>query len=124
MIVLTGRSAFKICQQLTEDSKNGEIQYVFTANSTPLLLYDALQSLGEENYQMIKASGNCSLESEFLNALHDCLEASEEEEVWKTITANKAAVQSLQSRLQSQLGQESTLSLPLLFYHVALDLHQ
>ena len=47
MIVLTGPSAFKICQQLTEDSKNGEIQYVYTANSTPLLLYDALQSLGE-----------------------------------------------------------------------------
>ena len=43
MIVLTGPSAFKICQQLTEDSKNGDIQYVFTANSTPLLLYDALQ---------------------------------------------------------------------------------
>ena len=82
MIVLTGPSAFKICQQLTEDSKNGEIQYVFTANSTPLLLYDALQSLGEENYQMIKASGNCSLESEFLNALHGYLETSEEEEVW------------------------------------------
>ena len=33
---------------------------------------------------MIEACGNWSLEneSEFLNALHDCLEASEEEEVW------------------------------------------
>ena len=70
MIVLTEPSSFKICQQLAEDSKNSEIQYVFTANSTPLLLYDALQR-GKENYKMIKACGDWSLEneSEFMNAL-------------------------------------------------------
>ena len=122
-VVLTGRTAFTICQLLARANNN--TKKIFSSPTTPLLLYDALQR-GKEAYYEVQASGIWSSENkeEFLTAMSDRLEATREEEVWKTIVANRGAVDSLQSRLQSELGSESTLSDPLLFYQTALDLHQ
>ena len=94
---ITGQPAFELCKTIVTEEENRE-EKMFSVTATPLLLYDALQ----------KGKGD----------------VEEVEEVWKEVTADRKAVESLRSTLQQDLGLDATKENSILLYHTALDIYQ
>ena len=94
---ITGQPAFELCKTIVTEEENRD-EKMFSVTATPLLLYDALQ----------KGKGD----------------VEEVGEVWKEVTADRKAVESLRSTLQQDLGLDATKENSILLYHTALDIYQ
>ena len=126
---VTGSAAFELCKTIATEEEGRE-EKIFSVAATPLLLYDALQK-GKDAYEEQLQSGTAGANVEenqrqFLSNLEHIYDTSETllGEGWKEITADRTAVQSIQSHLHKQLGvgapNENSISL----YHIALDIYQ
>ena len=123
---ITGQPAFDLCKRIVTEEENTN-EKKFSVTATPLLLYDALQKgKGYLFWEESQKTGEDIEENrrQLLSNLSYKFHTHMVEEVWKEVTADRKAVESLRSTLQQDLGSDATKENSILLYHTALDIHQ
>ena len=123
---ITGQPAFDLCKRIVTEEENTN-EKKFSVTATPLLLYDALQK--GKGYLLVEESKKTGEDigenrRQLLSNLSHKFHTHMVEEVWKEVTADRKAVESLRSTLQQDLGSDATKGNSILLYHTALDIHQ